>query len=111
MAKASTHTAWGPIFTEAELNEMPQPLRSPLFACAWDAALGNHAAASPILPATAMFAPSGLRLPRFLSWILPFRYAFDTARMNRWLDLLVRCLHDSLVQIEAISQLERKNRG
>ncbi|KAK9863226.1 hypothetical protein WJX84_008176 [Apatococcus fuscideae] len=75
MAKASTHTAWGPIFTEAELNEMPQPLRSPLFACAWDAALGNHAAASPILPATAMFVPSGLRLPRFLSWILPFRLA------------------------------------
>ena len=73
MTKASAHTAWGLFFTGAELAEIPGALREALLSSPWKAELCKHAAAGPILHATAMFAPSGLRLPRFISWVLPFR--------------------------------------
>ncbi len=73
MQKASASTAWGPICTAEELQGIPEALRDPLLNSSWSGSLQAFAAAGPILHATAMFAPNGMRLPRFLSWILPFR--------------------------------------
>ena len=77
MTKASAHTAWGLFFTAEDLAEIPQPLKVTLLCSAWAPHLCSHAAASSILHATAMFAANGLRLPRFTSWILPFRYTLQ----------------------------------
>lgn len=73
MTKASAHTAWGPFFAAAELLEIPKTLSQLLLHNPWSLNLGKYATAGTILHATTMFAPNGLRLPRFTSWILPFR--------------------------------------
>ena len=73
MAKASAHTAWGPFFTAAELGEVPEPLKEALLGTQWRSDLSKYATAGTVPHATPMFAPNGLRLPRFISWILPFR--------------------------------------
>lgn len=73
MTKAAAHTAWGLFFTAAEQAEIAGPLSEALVSAPWGPYLCKHAAANAIRPGTAMFAPNGLRLPRFTSWILPFR--------------------------------------
>ena len=73
MTKASEHTAWGLFFTAAEQAQIPGALSKALVCAPWGPSLCTHAAANAIRPGTAMFAPSGLRLPRFISWVLPFR--------------------------------------
>ena len=74
MIKASAYTAWGLFFTAAEQAQIPEPLGKALVCDRLWPYLCKHAAANTIRPGTAVFAPSGLRLPRFISWILPFRY-------------------------------------
>jgi len=73
MAKASAHTSWGPFFTAAELADIPVCLQAALLGSPWRLNLYSYATAGTVLHATAMFAPNGMRLPRFISWILPFR--------------------------------------
>jgi len=73
MTKASAHTSWGPFFTAAELAEIPECLQEALLGSPWKPDLCNYATAGTVLHATAMFAPNGMRLPRFISWVLPFR--------------------------------------
>ena len=73
MTKAAAETAWGLFFTAAELAEIPQPLIGTLLSTPWRPDLSRTAAAGTILHATPMFGPNGQRLPRFISWILPFR--------------------------------------
>ena len=73
MTKASAHTSWGPFFTAAELAEIPECLQAALLGSPWRPDLCNYATAGTVLHATAMFAPNGMRLPRFISWVLPFR--------------------------------------
>ncbi|KAL0030482.1 hypothetical protein WJX79_008953 [Trebouxia sp. C0005] len=75
MTKASAHTSWGPFFTAAELTEIPECLQEALLGSPWKPDLCNYAIAGTVLHATAMFAPNGMRLPRFISWVLPFRLA------------------------------------
>ena len=73
MTKASAHTAWGLFFTAEELAGAPEPLKAILLCTPWEPELCQVAAASPVLHATPMYAPTGTHLPRFISWILPFR--------------------------------------
>ncbi|KAL0021538.1 hypothetical protein WJX77_005533 [Trebouxia sp. C0004] len=75
MTKAAAHTSWGPFFTAAEFAEIPECLQAALLGSSWGLNLYNHATAGTVLHATAMFAPNGMRLPRFISWVLPFRLA------------------------------------
>ena len=74
MIKASAYTAWGLFFTAAEQAEIAGPLGEALLGVPWGPDLCKHAAGNAIRPGMAMFASNGLRLPRFISWILPFRW-------------------------------------
>lgn len=74
MIKASAYTAWGLFCTAAEQAEIAEPLGEGLLSVPWGPDLRKHAAGNAICPGMAMFAPNGLRLPRFISWIMPFRW-------------------------------------
>lgn len=97
MIKASAYTAWGLFFTAAELAEIPEPLRELLMCTPWKQDLCKFAAPGTIVHATPMFAPNGMRLPRFISWVLPFRYVNRVVQMGCSRSFIqVPCLHPTM---------------
>lgn len=109
MTKASAYTAWGLFFTAAEQAEIARPLGEALLCAPWGPDLGKHAAGNAIRPGMAMFAPNGLRLPRFISWILPFRwdhiFLLPLCAFGVFSDLIVPCRFSFCISYKPLTLL------